>query len=96
MPGVHVRGEATVYSSDKAFERFTTGSIIIAGVAMLLAPLWWLEYVSRSNGRLGIITGFLVVFATVMGISTSNKPFEVVATTAAYAAVLMVFMQISK
>ena len=94
VPGVHVEAETTVYSSDRAFERLTTGSIIVAGVTMLLAPLWWLDYVSTSERRLGIITGFLVVFAAVMGISTSNRPFEVVATTAAYAAVLMVFMQI--
>jgi hypothetical protein len=84
VPGVHVDSETTVYSSDKAFERFTTSSIIAAGLAMLLAPLWWLDHVSASSTRLGII----------MGISTTNRPFEVVATTAAYAAVLMVFMQI--
>lgn len=30
----------------------------------------------------------------VMSIATNNRPFEVVAATAAYAAVLMVFMQI--
>jgi hypothetical protein len=94
VPGVHVDSETTVYSSDKAFERFTTSSIIAAGLAMLLAPLWWLDHVSASSTRLGIITGFMVVFASVMGISTTNRPFEVVATTAAYAAVLMVFMQI--
>ncbi|KAF2831562.1 hypothetical protein CC86DRAFT_140805 [Ophiobolus disseminans] len=93
VDGLHVQSEATVYSSDKAFERFTTISIIFGGLVMLLAPLWWLANVSASKTRLQIITGFLIVFASIMAISTTNRPFEVVATTAAYAAVLMVFMQ---
>ncbi|KAF1957581.1 hypothetical protein CC80DRAFT_515725 [Byssothecium circinans] len=80
MPGLHVESPFTVYSSDEAFENFTTVSIIVSGVALLLAPLWCLDHVSTSKARLGVITGFL--------------PVEVVATSAVYAAVLMVFMQI--
>jgi hypothetical protein len=61
---------------------------------MLLAPLWWLEDVSDSKDRLKIITGFVILFISLMTVATINRPFEVVASTAAYAAVLMVFMQI--
>lgn len=85
-----------MYSSDSKFERFTTVCIIATGLIMLLAPMWWLEFVSDSVTRLKIITGFLCVFISIMTIATINRPFEVVAATAAYAAVLMVFMQISK
>lgn len=60
---------------------------------MLLAPIWWLAFVSDIKVRLGVITGFLCVFISVMATATS-RPFEAVAATAAYAAVLMVFMQI--
>lgn len=63
---------------------------------MLLAPMWWLEFVSGSKKRLAIITAFLVVFILAMATATVNRPFEVVAATAAYAAVLMVFMQIDE
>ena len=60
---------------------------------MLLAPIWWLAFVSDDKKRLGIITAFVCIFISVMATAT-NKPFEAVAATAAYAAVLMVFMQV--
>lgn len=44
--------------------------------------------------KLKVITGFIVVFMGMMTTAT-HKPFEVVAATAAYSAVLMVFMQIN-
>lgn len=66
------------------------------GLVMLLAPMWWLEYASDGDTRLKIITGFLCVFICLMSTATVNRPFEVVAATAAYAAVLMVFMQIDE
>lgn len=62
---------------------------------MLLAPLWWLEYVNSTDVRLGIITSFICVFIFLISLSVVNRPFEVVAATAAYTAVLMVFMQIN-
>jgi hypothetical protein len=61
---------------------------------MLLGPMWWLEFVSNSKTRLLIITLFLTLFMALMSTATVNRPFEVVAASAAYAAVLMVFMQI--
>lgn len=64
------------------------------GLIMLLAPMWWLDHVSDSEVRLGIITVFLTAFVGVMSTATVHRPFEVVAASAAYAAVLMVFMQI--
>jgi hypothetical protein len=94
IPGHHVPSNTTVYSSDEKFERFTTTSIILTGLIMLLAPMWWLEFTSASEVRLGIITGFIVAFMSIMSVATETRPFEVVAATAAYAAVLMVFMQI--
>ncbi|KAF2026143.1 hypothetical protein EK21DRAFT_92684 [Setomelanomma holmii] len=93
-PGLHVKAASTVYSSNQKFDRLTSRTIIVLGLVMLLAPMWWLEFVSSSNIRLGIITGFLCVFISIMSTATINQPFQVVAATAAYAAVLMVFMQI--
>jgi hypothetical protein len=90
----HVVSDTTVYSSNEKFERLTTRSIIATGLIALLSPMWWLEFVSDSHKRLGIITGFICVFISIMSVATHNRPFEVVAATAAYAAVLMVFMQI--
>ena len=94
IPDLHVKSAATVYSSNQMFDGFTTTSIILMGLAMLLAPMWWLECVSASKTRLKIISGFIVAFIAIMWTATIHRPFEVVAATAAYAAVLMVFMQI--
>jgi hypothetical protein len=94
VEGLHIKSAATVYSSTQKFDTLTTVFIILMGFAMLLAPMWWLEFVSVRETRLKIITGFICVFIAIMSTATVNKPFEVVAATAAYAAVLMVFMQI--
>jgi hypothetical protein len=96
IEGKHIESETTTYFSNARFERFTNLSIILGGLTMLLAPMWWLEFVSGSKKRLAIITVFLVVFILAMSTATVNRPFEVVAATAAYAAVLMVFMQIDE
>lgn len=95
IPGKHKESRTTTYSSDTKFENLTNCSIILGGLIMLLTPLWLLEYYSGSKTRLGIITTFVVVFMFTMSTATINRPFEVVAASAAYAAVLMVFMQIN-
>lgn len=65
---------------------------------MIIAPLWLLQYVSTSEPalrtRLGVITGFIGGFTILLSIVTVAKPFEVLAATAAYGALLMVFMQL--
>ena len=62
---------------------------------MLVGPLWLLQHLSAQQARLAVITGFLILFTILLSILTVARPFEVLAATAAYAAVLMVFMQIS-
>lgn len=94
VEGKHVDATTTTYSSNAKFEKLTNRSIILGGLVMLLTPLWLLEYYSGSKVRLGIITTFVVAFMWIMSTATINRPFEVVAASAAYAAVLMVFMQI--
>jgi hypothetical protein len=91
---LHVDSKATLYSNNIIFENLSNMIIILGGLAMLLSPLWWLEYVSDSVKRLQIITSFVCVFCLLMTMSEIKTPREVVAATAAYAAVLMVFMQI--
>lgn len=65
---------------------------------MLIAPLWILQYIygeqADMKARLEIITGFLIGFTALLSIVTVARPFEVLAATAAYGAVLMVFMQL--
>lgn len=65
---------------------------------MLIAPLWLLQYVYIAEpdmkARLKVISGFLVGFTALLNIVAVARPFEVLAATAAYGAVLMVFMQL--
>lgn len=93
-PIAEAQSSSTHYSSDESLGNLSTASIIILGMGLLMGPIWWLDAVNDSTIRLGIITGFLAVFMALMSLATVNRPFEVVASSAAYAAVLMVFMQI--
>ena len=84
----------TVYSKDSLVDRIVTFITMFLGLGMLIGPLWWLQNLSESKKRLEVITGFLFVFTVLLSILTVAKPFEVLAATAAYGALLMVFMQL--
>ena len=89
----------TIYTNDESIDKFVTSATILLGLAMLIAPLWLLQHIytaasSNLTARLGIITGFLVLFVVLLSVVTVARPFEVIAGAAAYAAVLMVFMQL--
>jgi hypothetical protein len=78
---------------DGPMKMFSDSLVIIIGLLMLFGPLWWLNWVEDDVKRLAIITSFVAIFALSLRIVSEGKPFEVLAATAAYAAVLMVFMQ---
>ena len=90
--------DTTSYEKSARMDKVVTCVTIGVGLAMLIGPLWWLQQITADQSnlthRLSIITGFIVAFAILMGIVTVAKPFEVLAATAAYSAVLMVFMQL--
>lgn len=73
----------------------TLVSIIICfvGLSMLIAPLWILNVTDSSKGKLGVITAFVVVFFALVEVVTNARPIENLGATAAYAAVLVVFLQ---
>ncbi|MCJ1483705.1 hypothetical protein MMC06_003873 [Schaereria dolodes] len=91
--------ETTSYEKSARVDKAVTCTTICLGLAMLIGPLWWLQQITADQSnlahRLEIISGFIIVFTFLMGIVTVAKPFEVLAATAAYSAVLMVFMQLS-
>lgn len=89
-----IRDYQTVWQDDKMMEGLSSGVIGFVGLIMLIAPLWWLNYVSNPAIQLGIITGFIVLFFVIISIATTARIFETLAAAAAYSAVLMVFMQI--
>ncbi|KAI1384466.1 uncharacterized protein F4822DRAFT_364605 [Hypoxylon trugodes] len=81
------------YYSDKRIDSFASGIIVAIGVIMLIAPLWILQFLAGSVHKLIVITLFVFVFLIILSIAMAAKPFEALGATAAYAAVLMVFLQ---
>jgi hypothetical protein len=71
-----------------------TTIITAVGLAAIVGPLWILKSQTSESTHLWTISGFLGGFTVFISIVTVAKPFETLAATAAYAAVLMVFMQL--
>lgn len=67
------------YTSDKKINAFTTVLILTVGVAMIVAPMWILEYQKTAATKLGTITAFVVAFLGMISYASVAKPFEVLA-----------------
>lgn len=89
----------TIYNKESRIDKFATCAAIVLGLGMLIAPLWLLQHLSAEkpnlNSRLLVITVFMVVFTIMIIVVTIAKPSEALAATAAYGAILMVFMQVN-
>lgn len=85
----------TAWHNERRVEKFSASIISVVGLCMIIGPLWVLNYVQPSVYRLAIISSFIVVFFVLVGVATTARIFEVLAAAAAYAAVLMVFMQLT-
>jgi hypothetical protein len=71
------------YLQDKArADRFLAWIMVPFGLFMLIGPLWILYVVHNAERRLGIITGFVVLFAALVFLSTSARTYEGLAATA--------------
>ncbi|KAF2723048.1 hypothetical protein K431DRAFT_283210 [Polychaeton citri CBS 116435] len=81
------------YFSNTGLDIFASIFVLVAGLALLFGPMWWLNFVQDDVKRLWIITGFVTAFTSWLWCAAGPRPFEILAATAAYAAVLMVFMQ---
>ena len=92
-----ILSDTTTYASDRGMDLRTSILIVFIGLGMLLGPMWALELTHGAHKKLTIISLFVVVFAILLFGSTASatRGFEVLAATAAYAAVLAVFLQIN-
>ncbi|KAI0181287.1 hypothetical protein GGR52DRAFT_577839 [Hypoxylon sp. FL1284] len=82
------------YFSDRKMNAFVSMVIVFIGTAMLIIPIWILERMDMLESKLMVITVFIFVFLLVLSSIMVTKPFEALGATAAYAAVLMVFIQV--
>ena len=89
---VSLKNEDTVWPNDQRMEKVSSVLISVVGLAMLIGPIWALAYIQRMEYRLAVISGFIVVFFVVLAI-TRSRLYEALAATAAYSAVLVVFLQ---
>jgi heme A synthase len=81
------------YFDENRVQKSVTFIGLVFAVMFLVGAMWalWRE---RDNtvARLAIVTGFVVAFAAWVGFFTSMSRREVIVATAAYAAVLVVFV----
>jgi uncharacterized membrane protein len=70
---------------DDHLEKISTAFITILGLALFIIPLWILNTtMSKSNAskKLGLITGCIVGFYSLVAKATTAKPFESLAACA--------------
>ncbi len=79
----HVDTNTTFYPSNTAFDAFINVVVIAVGLMLLIGPMWTLQFVTDDVKRLAIITGFTLLFTSILTGATTAKPFEVLAATAA-------------
>lgn len=84
------------YFSDELMDRCVTMVIVSVGTLMLVAPMWILQALGSQQQKLWVITAFLLSFVVMISHATMARPFEILAATAAYAAVLTVFLQFGR
>ncbi|KAH3909864.1 hypothetical protein HBH56_153240 [Parastagonospora nodorum] len=87
--------ENAVYTSDTRIELFARMINTFLGLLMLVVPLWIFAFVDGPVKRLGIITVCLLLFLSLVTFTTTAREYEALAATAAYAAVLVVFLQVT-
>lgn len=86
--------KGVTYYDDEVVDKVVMGIILFLGLFMLLVPAWLLKQFPSHTTRLAIISGFVALFVGLLLLVTPSKPFETMVGTAAYGALLMVFMQI--
>ncbi|KAI1743042.1 hypothetical protein F4680DRAFT_410880 [Xylaria scruposa] len=82
------------YYSNTSMNAFASGMIVFIGAFLLIVPIWILQAIENLQVKLAVITTFVLVFLLVLSFAMVSKPFEALGATAAYAAVLMVFIQV--
>ena len=75
--------ETLHYSSDSRIDSYIGITITIFGMIMLIIPLWILTIIEGTMKRLGVITGFVVLFLCFIAFTSVAKPFESLAAAAA-------------
>jgi hypothetical protein len=87
--------ESTTYTSNTGLESLATFIALFVGLGMTLGSIWALNAVSDTVHRLAIITASGGIMTLITWLAAGNRPFEILATFAAYMAVLMIYRQVA-
>jgi hypothetical protein len=87
--------KSTTYISNKGLEAMAAFIAISIGLGMTFGSIWALNAVSNTVHRLAIITASGGLMTLIAWLAAGNRPFEILATFAAYMAVLMIYRQIA-
>ncbi|KAI0148255.1 hypothetical protein F4776DRAFT_306666 [Hypoxylon sp. NC0597] len=94
-PSMSSRDQKEVYHfSDQAIDTFGSITVLVSAILMLIVPLWVLQAIENIQWKLAIITFFVVTCLLFLTLATLGRPFERLAATAGYSAVLIVFLQL--
>ena len=77
------RDQDVSYYSDKRIDTFTSLTIVLIGIAMLLTPIWILQALQAPTTKLVVITIFILAFLITLSYAMVTKPFEALGATAA-------------
>ncbi|KAI4659173.1 uncharacterized protein J4E78_005597 [Alternaria triticimaculans] len=81
------------YVNEQKMQKFVTFVGTIISIGFLVSAMWILWRLDdHMVAKLGTVTGFVVAFAGWLGFLTTAQRKDVIAATAAYAAVLVVFV----
>ncbi|KAF2184809.1 hypothetical protein K469DRAFT_666150 [Zopfia rhizophila CBS 207.26] len=81
----------TIYKGQHIVRTVAAISMVLAAI-LLIGAIISLHIVTRPKAKLGMVAGFTVLFAFSVALLTNARRAEVFAATAAYAAVLVVFV----
>ncbi|KAF2652005.1 hypothetical protein K491DRAFT_781433 [Lophiostoma macrostomum CBS 122681] len=81
----------TTYKNRHVVHTVTAISMVLAAL-LLIGAIISLHFVTRSRTKLGLVTVYMLLFAMSVALLTNARRAEVFAATAAYAAVLVVFV----
>lgn len=82
----------TIYISERSISRFVAFVSTILAAVLLFGAIISLYFVKNEYALLGMVAGWTVLFAFCVGVLTNAKREQIFGSTAAYAAVLVVFV----
>ncbi|KAI6755499.1 hypothetical protein HG531_004605 [Fusarium graminearum] len=85
-------GSSIAYASGKKISTFISYISTVLAAVLLIGAIVILYNINSDNLKLGLIALFTVLFSASVGLLTNAKRAEVFGATAAYAAVLVVFV----